>query len=88
MSTILMMEYGKTIKSGATIYKNKDWYAGHTNSNNSDEIILHRVGHDYSNTIYLRTKESPTPGYAKLQISANTNLLHEHIYTFKFKRIC
>ena len=64
------------------------WYTGHTNSNNSDEIILHRVGHDYSNTIYLRTKESPTPGYAKLQISANTNLLHEHIYTFKFKRIC
>lgn len=64
------------------------WYTGQTNSNNSDEIILHRVGHDYSNTIYLRTKESPTPGYAKLQISANTNLLHEHIYTFKFKRIC
>ena len=64
------------------------WYTGHTNSNNSDEIILHRVGHNYSNTIYLRTKESPTPGYAKLQISANTNLLHEHIYTFKFKRIC
>ena len=64
------------------------WYTEHTNSNNSDEIILHRVGHDYSNTIYLRTKESPTPGYAKLQISANTNLLHEHIYTFKFKRIC
>lgn len=64
------------------------WYTGQTNSNNSDEIILHRVGHDYSNTIYLRTKESPTPGYAKLQISANTNLLHEHTYKFKFKRIC
>lgn len=64
------------------------WYTGHTNSNNSDEIILHRVGHDYSNTIYLRTKESPTPGYAKLQISANTNLLYEHTYKFKFKRIC
>lgn len=63
------------------------WYIHQTNSNNSDEIILHRVGHDYSNTIYLRTKESPNSGYAKLQISANKRL-NEHTYTFKFKRIC
>lgn len=63
------------------------WYTGVTNSNNSDEIILHRVGHDYSNTIYLRTKESPNPGYTKLQISANKDL-QKHTYTFKFKRIC
>ncbi len=63
------------------------WYTGVTNSDNSDEIILHRVGHDYSNTIYLRTKESPTPGYTKLQISANKDL-QKHTYTFKFKRIC
>lgn len=63
------------------------WYIHQTNSNNSDEIILHRVGHDYSNTIYLRTKESPNSGYAKLQISANKDL-KKYTYTFKFKRIC
>lgn len=68
------------------------WYTGKTNSNNSDEIILHRVGHDYSNTIYLRTKESLTtneanPSYITLQISANIDL-KEHTYKFKFKRIC
>lgn len=66
------------------------WYTGTTNSNNADEIVLHRVGHAYANTIYLRTRESlkgdPDP-YTKLQISANSNL-KEHTYKFKFKRIC
>lgn len=67
------------------------WYTGQTNSDNADEIILHRVGHNYSNTIYLRTKESLTTSgaypYTKLQISANIDL-KEHTYKFKFKRIC
>lgn len=66
------------------------WYTGATNSNNADEIVLHRVGHAYSNTIYLRTRESiesETNPYTKLQISANTDL-SQHTYTFKFKRIC
>lgn len=66
------------------------WYTGTTDSNNADEIVLHRVGHAYANTIYLRTRESlksdPDP-YTKLQISANSNL-KEHTYKFKFKRIC
>lgn len=63
------------------------WYIGNTNSNNADEIVLHRAGHAYANTIYLRTAESPTPGYTKLQISANKTL-SKNTYTFKFKRIC
>lgn len=66
------------------------WYTGATNSNNADEIVLHRVGHAYANTIYLRTRESlesETNPYTKLQISANTDL-SQHTYTFKFKRIC
>lgn len=66
------------------------WYTKTTNSNNADEIVLHRVGHAYSNTIYLRTKESLSTDdqpYTKLQISANSKLT-EHTYTFKFKRIC
>ena len=66
------------------------WFTGTTNSNNADEIVLHRVGHAYANTIYLRTRESlqsETNPYTKLQISANT-ALKQHTYKFKFKRIC
>lgn len=66
------------------------WFTGTTNSNNADEIVLHRVGHAYANTIYLRTRESlesETNPYTKLQISANTTL-KQHTYKFKFKRIC
>ena len=66
------------------------WYTGKTNSNNADEIVLHRAGHAYTNTIYLRTMESPASDsspYTKLQISANTNLT-QNTYKFKFKRIC
>ena len=66
------------------------WYTGETNSNNADEIVLHRVGHAYANTIYLRTRESlnsEEKPYTKLQISANSNL-KQHTYKFKFKRIC
>lgn len=66
------------------------WYTGTTNSNNADEIVLHRVGHAYVNTIYLRTRESlnsESQPYTKLQISANSDL-KQHTYKFKFKRIC
>ena len=66
------------------------WFTGTTNSNNADEIVLHRVGHSYANTIYLRTRESlesETNPYTKLQISANSDL-KKHKYKFKFKRIC
>ena len=66
------------------------WFTKTTNSNNADEIVLHRVGHAYANTIYLRTRESlesETNPYTKLQISANTTL-KQHTYKFKFKRIC
>ena len=66
------------------------WYTGKTNSNNADEIVLHRAGHAYGNTIYLRTAESPNTDdkpYTKLQISANKSL-SQNTYTFKFKRIC
>lgn len=66
------------------------WYTGTTNSNNADEIVLHRVGHAYANTIYLRTRESLKDDqhpYTKLQISANSDL-KQHTYKFKFKRIC
>lgn len=66
------------------------WYTGKTNSNNADEIVLHRAGHAYANTIYLRTLESQassTSPYTRLQISANKTL-SQNTYIFKFKRIC
>jgi hypothetical protein len=31
------------------------WYKDSTNDDESDEILLHRSGHAYGNTIYLRT---------------------------------
>ena len=70
------------------------WYVtgnnAKTNDTETDEILLHRSGHAYQNTIYLRT--ILTSGGAnsqgvKLQIAANKNIGKEYKYTFKSKRI-
>lgn len=65
------------------------WYRGTTNDSETDEIILHRSGHGYGNTIYLRTiMTTGTDGrHLRLQIAANKNLGAAYTYTFKFKRI-
>jgi hypothetical protein len=49
------------------------WYKDATNDTETDEILLHRSGHAYANTIYLRTvmRGSST---LKLQIAANKNI--------------
>ena len=64
------------------------WYASNTNDadTDTDEIILHRVGHAYKNTIYLRTVMQ-YDGVLKLQIAANKNIGAAYTYTFKFKRV-
>ena len=63
------------------------WYSDNTNDTESDEIILHRAGHAYSKTIYLRTiQTSSGNGGMKLQIAAS-NTLSSANYTFKFKRV-
>lgn len=70
------------------------WFSGKnyttTNDTETDEIILHRSGHAYANTIYLRTIMT-TGGSSgqglKLQIAANKNIGAAYTYTFKFKRI-
>lgn len=62
------------------------WYRDNTNDNEVDEIILHRSGHAYGKTIYLRTAMQYS-GVLKLQISANTNIGKAYSYTFKFKRV-
>ena len=62
------------------------WYASSTNDTDADEILLHRSGHAYGNTIYLRTLMQSN-GVLKLQIAASSTLTTAAEYTFKFKRI-
>ena len=62
------------------------WYKDATNDTETDEIILHRSGHAYGKTIYLRTIMQ-SYGVLKLQIGASSNIGNAYTYTFKFKRI-
>lgn len=62
------------------------WYKDGTNDTETDEIILHRSGHAYRKTIYLRTVMQSS-GVLKLQIGASSDIGKAYTYTFKFKRI-
>ncbi len=62
------------------------WYNDSTNDTDTDEIILHRSGHAYGKTIYLRTVMQ-SYGVLKLQIGASAGIGAAYTYTFKFKRI-
>lgn len=62
------------------------WYNGTCSDTEADEILLHRSGKSYSDTIYLRTIMQSS-GVLKLQISADENLSASYDYTFKFKRV-
>lgn len=62
------------------------WYRDGTNDPDTDEIILHRSGHAYGKTIYLRTVMQSS-GVLKLQIGASAGIGAAYTYTFKFKRI-
>ena len=62
------------------------WYRDATNDTDTDEIILHRSGHAYRKTIYLRTVMQSS-GVLKLQIGASAGIGAAYTYTFKFKRI-
>lgn len=62
------------------------WYKDGTNDTETDEIILHRSGHLYGKTIYLRTVMQSS-GVLKLQIGASSGIGKAYTYTFKFKRI-
>lgn len=62
------------------------WYKNNTNDTETDEIILHRSGHAYGKTIYLRTVMRSS-GVLKLQIGASSGIGKAYTYTFKFKRI-
>lgn len=62
------------------------WFDGTCSDTEADEIILHRSGKAYSDTIYLRTIMQNS-GVLKLQIAADENLSASYDYTFKFKRV-
>lgn len=62
------------------------WYRDGTNDTDTDEIILHRSGHAYGKTIYLRTVMQRSR-VLKLQIGASAGIGAAYTYTFKFKRI-
>lgn len=62
------------------------WFRNGTNDTETDEIILHRSGHAYEKTIYLRTVMQSS-GVLKLQIGASSGIGKAYTYTFKFKRI-
>lgn len=62
------------------------WYKDDTYDTETDEIILHRSGHAYGKTIYLRTVMQSS-GVLKLQIGASSGIGKAYTYTFKFKRI-
>ena len=61
------------------------WYAASTDDSDTDEILLHRSGHHYDRTIYLRTVMQ-AKSYLKLQIAAS-KAISSTTYTFKFKKI-
>lgn len=62
------------------------WYNGTCSDTEADEILLHRSGKAYSDTIYLRTIMQSS-GAVKLQIAADEDLSASYEYTFKFKRV-
>lgn len=62
------------------------WYNGTCSDTEADEILLHRSGKAYSDTIYLRTIMQSS-GALKLQIAADEDLSASYKYTFKFKRV-
>lgn len=62
------------------------WYNGTCADTEADEILLHRSGKSYSDTIYLRTIMQSS-GVLKLQIAADENLSANYSYTFKFKQV-
>ncbi len=64
------------------------WFAGGTNSTNSDEILLHNAGHaDNSNEVYLRTLRQAASASMKLQIAAKLAFSEAASITFSFRRL-
>ena len=65
------------------------WYNGGTNSNEVDEITLHRAGHAPNDgNVFLRTLRHPSGGdNLMLQLRATHNSTSASNYIFKFRRM-
>jgi len=65
------------------------WYNGSTNSNEVDEITLHRAGHAPNDgNIFLRTLRHPSGGdNLMLQLRSTHNSTSASNYIFKFRRM-
>jgi hypothetical protein len=67
------------------------WTSSATNSNQKDEIILHRAGHaPNAGDIYLRTErrlQSGDSGTLMLQIRGSLSNTGASNYIFKFRRM-
>lgn len=64
------------------------WFAGGTNSTNSDEILLHNAGHaDNANEVYLRTLRQAASASMKLQIAAKQAFSEAASITFSFRKL-
>lgn len=63
------------------------WYGDNTNSDESDEVFLHKAGHaPNSSDIYLRTQRN-FQGNMALQIAATGNASKADTITFKFRKL-
>lgn len=65
------------------------WYNGGTNSNEDDEITLHRAGHAPNDgNVFLKTLRHPSGGdNVMLQLRATHNSTSASNYIFKFRRM-
>jgi len=59
-----------------------------TNGSYTDEVILHRSGHEGGKRLYLRTiQTTSSTGYCKIQIAASANFGANASLTFKFRKL-
>lgn len=65
------------------------WYAGNTDSVESDEIALHRAGASTDGNIYLRTHRTLSDDTRDLILEVRSNIptLSPNNYVFKFRKL-
>lgn len=65
------------------------WYAGDTNGEEEDEIVLHRAGASTDGNIYVRTRRtlSSDPDNLVLEVRSNIPTVATNNYVFKFRKL-
>jgi hypothetical protein len=57
-----------------------------SSTTDSEEIILHRAGHSWSNRLYIRTMPT-SGGTSKIQIASSKTWTQSSNITFKFRKL-